>query len=148
MLCLQHTKKRIFMKQSLLSFLLAIVSILTFGTTLNAAVTTVTFTSSDFTTFTEAGKISVEKDGVSIEISQGAYNSAGQIRIYKNQTLTVSSETTITGIAFTCSESKYGPSNFSLKTTGTYNGSKGTWTDAANTVTFCAKEGRSVRPRL
>ena len=49
MLCLQHTKKRKFIKQSLLSFLLAIVSILTFGTTLNAAGTTVTFTSSDFT---------------------------------------------------------------------------------------------------
>lgn len=143
MLCLQHTKKRKFMKQSLLSFLLAIVSILTFGTTLNAAETTVTFTSSDFTAFSTAGKISVEKDGVSIVISRGAYNKAGQIRIYSGETLTVSSETTITSIAFTCTTDN--PSSiFTLKGTGTYNGSEGKWTGAANTVTFEAT-GKQVR---
>lgn len=100
MLYLQHTKKRKFMKQSLLSFLFAIVSILTFGTTLNAAETTVTFTPSDFKDG-ENQELNLTKDGVTLAVSLANITS-NQIRVIKSQTLTVSSSTTITKIEFTC----------------------------------------------
>lgn len=141
MLCLQHTKKRIFMKQSLLSFLLAIVSVLTFGTTLNAAVTTVTFTSSDFTEGNEQ-VLNLTKDGVTLAVSK-ANIASGQIRVWKSNTLTISSTTTITKIEFTCTaadDKQYGPGCF-LQSTGNYgySGKTGTWTGNANEVTFTAK---------
>ena len=84
------------MKQSLLSFLFAIVSILTFGTTLNAAETTVTFTPSDFKDG-ENQELNLTKDGVTLAVSL-ANIASNQIRVIKNQTLTVSSSTTITKI--------------------------------------------------
>lgn len=142
MLCLQHTKKRKFMKQSLLSFLLAIVSILTFGTTLNAAETTVTFTSSDFTIGNEQ-VLNLSKDGVTLAVSKANITSE-QIRVWKSNTLTISSTTTITKIEFTCTANgiaQYGPGCFALDgSTGTYtySGKKGTWEGSLNEVVFKA----------
>ena len=142
MLYLQHTKKRKFMKQSLLSFLFAIVSILTFGTTLNAAETTVTFTPSDFKDG-ENQELNLTKDGVTLAVSL-ANIASNQIRVIKSQTLTVSSSTTITKIEFTCTANdaaKYGPGCFTLEeSTGsyTYSGKMGTWEGSLNKVVFKA----------
>lgn len=134
------------MKQSLLCFLLAIVSFLTFGTTLNATVTTVTFTTSDFTPQTAPGKISVEKDGVSIAITNGIYQAVDDhVRIYSRSTTTVSSATTITKIVFTCTaagEAQYGPGCFEQKSAGSYacNEKVGTWTGGLDTIKFTASK--------
>lgn len=147
MLCLQHTKKRKFMKQSLLSFLLVMVSILTFGTTINAAETTVTFTSSDFDQV-ESNEAKAEVKGVSIVVSQGTTNTGDRVGVFKSQTLTVSSATTITKIEFTCtanSDSKYGPGCFALEgSTGTYtySGNIGTWEGSLNEVVFKASKNQ------
>jgi len=129
------------MKQSLLSFLLAIVSILTFGTTINAAETTVTFTPRDFTEG-QNQEPNLTKDGVTLAVSL-ANIASDQIRVIKGNTLTVSSSTTITKIEFTCTANdavKYGPGCFTLEgSTGgtyTYSGKIGTWEGSLNKVVF------------
>lgn len=134
------------MKQSLLSFLLAIVSILTFGTTINATETIVTFTPSDFSEANNAAT-SATKNGVSIEVSKGYHKTDEHVLIYAKETLTVSSSTTITKIKFTCTAnntSSNGPSGFGSESGEyTYSGKEGTWTGSLNTVIF--KASKQVR---
>ena len=89
----------------------------------------------------------ITKDGVTIEVSSGilgTYNNEMHYRIYKSQTLKITSTVgNITKVEFTCTangDEKYGPGCFTAST-GEYGhdgGAVGTWTGDAETVTFTA----------
>ena len=94
-----------------------------------------------------AAAYTVSKDGVTLEVSQGilgTYNNEAHYRIYKNQTLKITSTAgAITSVQFTCTangDAKYGPGNFTAST-GDYGhdgGAVGTWTGSATEITFSA----------
>ena len=94
-----------------------------------------------------AAAYTVSKSGVTLEVSSGilgTYNNEMHYRIYKNQTLTVTSTVgNIAKIEFTCTangDEKYGPGCFTAST-GEYGhdgAAVGTWTGDAATVTFTA----------
>lgn len=91
---------------------------------------------------TVAGAYTVTKDGVSLSVTNGISNDS-QFRIYKGETLTISSTSTITKVVFTCTASgtaKYGPGNFTDPSVGTYSFDEtiGTWVGASNSVDFTA----------
>ena len=89
----------------------------------------------------------ISKDGVTLEVSQGilgTYNNENHYRIYKNQTLKITSTAgAITSVQFTCTangDTKYGPGCFTAST-GEYGhdgGAVGTWTGSATEITFSA----------
>lgn len=89
----------------------------------------------------------ITKDGVTIEVSSGilgTYNNEMHYRIYKNQTLKITSTVgNITKVEFTCTangDEQYGPGCFTAST-GEYGHdgtAVGTWTGDAETVTFTA----------
>ena len=82
----------------------------------------------------------ITKDGVTVEVSSGVlgtYNNEMHYRVYKNQTLKITSTVgNITKVEFTCTangEAKYGPGCFTVST-GSYTndgGAVGTWTGSA-----------------
>ena len=89
---------------------------------------------------------SVTKNGVTMTVSSGilgTYNNENHYRVYKNQTLTLTSTAgNIVKVEFTCTandETKYGPGCFTAST-GDYNysGPVGTWTGSASEVVFTA----------
>ncbi len=86
-----------------------------------------------------AGEFQIEKDGVTVHVTQGMAN--GQhYRFYKNKLVTISSSSEISQIVFTCiadGDAQYGPGCFTA-TPGdyTYEGKIGTWTGSSNTVEF------------
>ena len=88
----------------------------------------------------------VEKDGVTMVVSKGiigVYNNANHYRIYKNQTLTITSTVgNIVSVEFTCTandDAKYGPGCFTVDGGSyTYSGAVGTWTGSASKVVFTA----------
>ncbi|MBQ2438695.1 MAG: hypothetical protein II267_02255 [Paludibacteraceae bacterium] len=88
----------------------------------------------------------VSKDGVTIAVSSGrlgTFNNEVHYRIYKNQTLTLTSTVgNIAKVEFTCTaegEALYGPGCFTVEGGDyTYSGAVGTWTGDAATVTFTA----------
>ncbi len=86
----------------------------------------------------------IEKDGVTVT-SVGTIT-ADQIRVFKNKTITISSEYTITKIEFTCTakgDAKYGPGGFTASAGEyTYSEYVGTWTGSANSVTFTASSNQ------
>ena len=93
-----------------------------------------------------ATSYTLTKDGVTITVSSGilgTYNGENHYRIYKNQTLTVTSTANIASIEFTCTangDAKYGPGCFTAST-GEYGhdgGAVGTWTGSAKEVVFTA----------
>ena len=92
----------------------------------------------------------ITKDGVTITVSSGilgAYNGEGHYRIYKNQTLTVTSTVgNVKKISFTCTandDAKYGPGCFTWSTGDyTYSGPTGTWTGDAAEVVFTASSNQ------
>ena len=89
----------------------------------------------------------ISKDGVTLEVSQGilgTYNNENHYRIYKNQTLKITSTAgAITSVQFTCTangDTKYGPGCFTAST-GEYGhdgGAVGIWTGSATEITFSA----------
>ena len=88
----------------------------------------------------------ISKDGVTLTVSSGLlgkYNNELHYRIYKNETLTITSTVgNIVSVEFTCTandDAKYGPGCFTV-TGGEYNysGAVGTWTGSANEVLFTA----------
>lgn len=115
---------------------------------------TVTFESSvdkgNISDYNSAGYDEITKNGVKISISSGMLGYGSHYRIYKGQTMTVSSTAgTITNIDITCiveGAEKYGPGCFTDPTTGsyTYNGIVGTWSGAASSITLTAS-GAQVR---
>ena len=94
-----------------------------------------------------AAAYTITKNGVTITVSSGilgVYNNESHYRIYKNQTLTVTSTAgNIASVEFTCTadgDAKYGPGCFTAST-GDYGhdgGAVGTWTGSASEVVFTA----------
>lgn len=94
-----------------------------------------------------AAAYQITKDGVTVEVSSGilgTYNNEMHYRIYKNQTLKITSIVgNITKVEFTCTangEAKYGPGCFTVST-GSYTndgGAVGTWTGSAAEIVFTA----------
>ena len=89
----------------------------------------------------------VEKDGVTMVVSKGIIgvynNNENHYRIYKNQTLTITSTVgNIVSVEFTCTandDAKYGPGCFTVDGGSyTYSGAVGTWTGSASKVVFTA----------
>jgi hypothetical protein len=87
----------------------------------------------------------ITKNGVTIDVTSGilgTYNNEAHYRIYKNQTLTITSTVgNIAKIEFTCTANdaeKYGPGCFTVDGEYTYSGAVGTWTGDAASVTFAA----------
>jgi len=102
----------------------------------------VTFTPSDFSAATEE-ETSAAKDGVSISVSKGTISA--EIRIFKSQTITISSESDITKIEFTCTAqntTKYGPGCFGAIEGYSYSGYIGTWEGSSNSVTLTASSNQ------
>ena len=93
-----------------------------------------------------AAAYQITKDGVTIEVSSGilgTYNNEMHYRVYKNQTLTLTSTAgNIVKVEFTCTandEEKYGPGCFTVDSGEyTYSGPVGTWTGNAASVVFTA----------
>ena len=93
-----------------------------------------------------AAAYAITKDGVTVEVSSGilgTYNNEMHYRVYKNQTLTITSTVgNITSVELTCTandDAKYGPGCFTVSTGDyTYSGPVGTWTGNATEITFTA----------
>ena len=109
------------------------------------AQTTVTFTAgTDVYPSSDAGAHSLTKDGVTIAVSNGTFGRDDNYRIYKNQTLTVSSEAgAITKIVMNCTSSNPA-SNFEALDGLTVDGDNGIWAGSAAEVSFLAS-GAQVR---
>ena len=94
-----------------------------------------------------AAAYEVEKNGVTMTVSSGilgTFNNEVHYRIYKNQTLTLTSTIgNIVKVEFTCTadgDTKYGPGGFTV-TEGEYGhtgGAVGTWTGSASEIVFSA----------
>ena len=92
----------------------------------------------------------ITKDGVTITVSSGilgTYNNEAHYRIYKNQTLTVTSTVgNVKKVTFTCTandDAKYGPGCFTWSTGDySYSGANGTWTGDASEVVFTASSNQ------
>lgn len=121
---------------SLLIALLALVGV--------AQAQTVTFDATKDVYGTDTGKtgaMSITKDGVTIAITGGTLANGTDYRFYKNQTLTVSCESEIAEIVFTCTANgtaKYGPGCFEAQEGYSYDGKVGTWTGSSTSVSFKA----------
>ncbi len=89
---------------------------------------------------------SLTKNGVTMTVSSGilgTYNNENHYRVYKHQTLTLTSTAgNIVEVEFTCTandETKYGPGCFTASTGYyTWYGPEGTWTGSASEVVFTA----------
>ena len=94
----------------------------------------------------DATAYSVTKNGVTMTVSSGilgTYNNENHYRVYKNQTLTLTSTAgNIVKVEFTCTANddvKYGPGCFTASTGDyTWSGPVGTWTGSASEVVFTA----------
>ena len=80
------------------------------------------------------------KDGVTLDVSKGAFGRDDNFRIYANYGMTISCEYgNITGVEITCTTEQYAPSNLTT-TVGTFtcDGLIGTWTGNEASVAFSA----------
>ena len=97
-----------------------------------------------------AAAYEISKNGVTVNVTSGligTYNNENHYRIYKNQTLTVTSTVgNIVSVEFTCTasdEAQYGPGCFVAdKPSYAYSGFVGTWTGAATEVVFTASSNQ------
>jgi len=101
----------------------------------------VTILPGDFTAV-ENSDYSTTKEGVTVAVTASTVT-ADQMRIFKGKTITISAESNITSIEFTCTangSAKYGPGSFGTLDGYTYEaeGKVGTWTGSATSVTFTA----------
>lgn len=111
-----------------------------------SAQTTVTFdaTVDSYGANENTDDVVMEKDGVSLAISQGNCGNGQNFRIFKGQTITVSATGgNILSVVFTCTannDAKYGPGCFAV-TDGdySYEDKIGTWTGNSASVTFTAE---------
>ena len=111
----------------------------------NMIATEVTITPENSGWATTAGAQNGTVECVSISVTNGLAD--GQLRVYKGETLTISSDSTITSIVFTCTANgttKYGPGCFAAQEGYTYetSGKTGTWTGSAKSVTFTASSNQ------
>ena len=96
--------------------------------------------------YNQAGAFQVTKDGITLDVTKGClgtYNNEKHYRIYKGQTLTITSTTgNIKEIVFTCTadgNAQYGPGCFTVDGGEyVYSGANGKWTGDASTVVFTA----------
>ena len=99
---------------------------------------------SDFSA-AENAATSATVDGVSAAITTGTITS-DQIRIFKNQTITISCESPISAIEFFCTASgdaKYGPGCFAAQDGYSFEGNIGAWIgEAATSVAFTASSNQ------
>lgn len=99
---------------------------------------------SDFSAAKNAAT-SATVDGVSAAITTGTITS-DQIRIFKNQTITISCESPISAIEFFCTASgdaKYGPGCFAAQDGYSFEGNIGAWIgEAATSVAFTASSNQ------
>ena len=103
----------------------------------------VTFSPSEFEAVSSQA-FSHEKSGITISCSNGTITST-QFRIFKNQTLKISSSEQIEKIVITCTASgtaQYGPGCFAAIDGYSYDGEIGTWTGSAKEVTFTASSNQ------
>lgn len=94
----------------------------------------------------DAETLTITKDGVTLTLTNGNL-STDEYRIFKGQTLTISSDKTITAVRFTCTandDAKYGPGCFHAKEGYTYEGKVGMWEGSAASVDFTS-ESNQVR---
>lgn len=99
-----------------------------------------------YTQGASGAEYTVTKDGVTMTVSSGllgTYNNELHYRIYKNQTLTITSTTgNIKEVVFTCTAegtNQYGPGCFTVDGGEyVYSGANGQWKGDASTVTFSA----------
>ena len=109
----------------------------------NVMATDITFVPSDFTA-AEKENYSLTKDGVTVAVTASTVT-ADQIRVFKGQTITISSAVgNITKAVFTCTAEgtdKYGPGCFEDATEGSYSydGRTGTWMGDAAEFMLTAK---------
>ena len=97
-----------------------------------------------------AAAYTITKDGVTVTVSSGilgTYNNESHYRIYKSQTLTVTSTAgAITSVEFTCTaknDAKYGPGCFTWSVGDySYSDAVGTWTGSAAEVVFTASSNQ------
>ena len=97
-----------------------------------------------------AAAYTITKSGVTMEVSSGilgTYNNEMHYRVYKNQTLTLTSTVgKIVKVEFTCTangEEKYGPGCFTVDGGDyTYAGPVGTWTGSADAIVFTASSNQ------
>ncbi|MBR5328282.1 MAG: hypothetical protein IKV31_07070 [Paludibacteraceae bacterium] len=98
------------------------------------------------TDYNLAAAFKVSKNGVTLDVTKGCigtYNNENHYRIYKNETLTITSTVgNIVSVEFTCTandDEKYGPGCFTVADGSySYSGAVGTWTGSANEVVFTA----------
>lgn len=105
--------------------------------------TKVTLNPSDFSAATSAAT-SATVSGVTAAITSGTIT-ADQIRIFKNQTITISCENAISGIVFYCTaagDAQYGPGCFEAIDGYTVNNTIGTWIGSAASVAFKASSNQ------
>ena len=112
-----------------------------------SGVTVVFVAGTDKTNSSEAGHEVLTKDGITLDVSNGALFRTDNYRVYKGQTITVSSSVgDITKIEFTCTASgtaQYGPGNFHTETgTYTFEDTQGVWTGTAASVVLSAVENQ------
>ena len=89
---------------------------------------------------------SVSKEGITLDVTKGiigTYNNENHYRIYKSETLTITSTVgNIVSVEFTCTandDAKYGPGCFTVADGSySYSGAVGTWTGNATSVEFVA----------
>lgn len=111
---------------------------------LNATV--VELTPSDFSAATSAAT-SATVSGVTAAVTSGTIT-ADQIRIFKNQTITISCESPISAIEFYCTasdDSQYGPGCFTEIAGYSYAGTIGTWIGEATTSLVFTASKNQVR---
>ena len=98
------------------------------------------------TDYNQAAAFNVSKNGVALAVTKGCigtYNNENHYRIYKNETLTITSTVgNIVSVEFTCTandDAKYGPGCFTVADGSySYSGAVGTWTGNATSVEFVA----------
>jgi hypothetical protein len=102
------------------------------------------------TDYNLAGPFQVTKSGVALDVTKGCigvYNNESHYRIYKSETLTLTSTVgKIVKVEFTCTANdaeKYGPGCFTVDGGDyTYAGPVGTWTGSADAIVFTASSNQ------
>lgn len=109
--------------------------------------TVVTLTPSQFTAVAEKA-ISETVDGITVAISPKGTVTADQLRIFKSSTITLSAESEISGIVFTCTangDAKYGPGCFTAQDGYSFEGKVGTWVGTPATSVSFSADANQVR---
>lgn len=96
--------------------------------------------------YNKAAAYTITKNGVTIDVTKGClgtYNNEMHYRIYKNQTITITSTAgDITSVQFTCTAkdgAKYGPGCISASVGNyTYSAEVGNWSGSASSIVFTA----------